>query len=503
MPRLVIALSAARATTDGWTLIGYTGDFSDTRYGAFSITPEQVASWQRNLAAGVVTGEPGMVGLDYEHAMDKPGQAASDMRASGWVTAIKLAGEQILAKIQWTAAAAQAIKDGEFRYFSPTFADSYNNDQGQDVGATLIGGALTNRPFLRSKGALCVQLSQGGHELVVPDDDMLKTLGYEKPESESENESSGDEEKPENEKKPEESDRYFAQNFSDMVRTISLDNQFRDTTGPTPMMGYKDCPVCGAPLRDSDSGACASCGHKLTAQTINVTITGDAAKLTTALNTAATRMDAPRNPAESASADMPNVPEFLKRLAQAMGLGDNATEDQIIAKVAQLAQATPDVRELAQQQGRVVLDAGQVATLTQQAQEGTAALEQVKTLTARLNLAEFETLMSQHPAAAPALRDTYKELWEQGQHEQVKRILSATPATVRMTPTGRAITVPAGDPGNGHLTLVQGQPLDRVGSLQINESRLELHQRVEALAMAKSVTYEVALDMLTATGEAV
>lgn len=994
MRNLVIALSAARAVdTGGWTLIGYTGSFADTRYGEFHITPEQVASWQRNLAAGVVTGEPGMVGLDYEHAMDKPGASAGDMKASGWVKAIRLDGDRILAQIDWTSAAREAIAAGEFRYFSPTFADTYNNDQGQDVGPTLIGGALTNRPFLRSKGALCVQLNQATHELEVPGDEELKTLGWNEllhrrakkgehdggrfikmvpgfdgtfdPEGDTKLKPGDKVEFPSGAKgtfvsggngargtittdkgdagawengsathdpggaahqaHPEEDDAMRAiakldrerlliddghapshesdsrsklpkvdehgrklefpngfagmtdaevdnavyglesgrmdeyeaaiaelrrrgitrqvlstetdwpalnakfdslitlgwterlhprqkggphagewvagvhadrrmhsrdleslkathgetraawehaiaaagphgQNREAATRAVDLqarmhridkqikaaskaskaaarreeaerrrrDNETLDHTGmafdltqklddalfelgwsemlhprakkgdkgqhggewikgispsrrahgpntsghsrrsgdrqetryehedrlareakgkpddkqiadatarakanpkpgsstpptpPTPeradliarigkahrggdstaenrlieeltalhekekgapggkpdhkglqedplgklhvgqavstphpsrldhgeqhgivvgfdkiskepwvrfhngrlilvdrhyihttsskaaterpkhagrgsvsellaarlstalrdathdqlgqpMQGAKSCPNCGASMSD-DASSCPSCGHKQLAS----------------------------GSVQSATSDTPVVNEFLRKLAQALGLDEHASEDQVIARVAQLAQGAPDVRELAQKTGHVVLPAGQVATLTQQAQDGQDALEQVKVLSARLNLAEFESLMAQHPAAAPALRDTYKELWEQGQHEQVRKILSATPPSVRMTPTGRAISVPAGgEPGGGHMQLVQGTPLDRIGTLTVDEDRLELHQRTEALALAKNCTYEQALDTLTNTGEAV
>lgn len=196
--------------------------------------------------------------------------------------------------------------------------------------------------------------------------------------------------------------------------------------------------------------------------------------------------------------------EFLRKLAQALGLDPESSEEQVIARVAQLAQGTPDVKELAQRNGMVALPTSQVAELTQQAQAGAAALEQVKTLRADLNQQSFEALVAQSNAS-PALLDTYKELWNQGHQDEVRKLLAAAPQIVRMTPTGRTVAIGGEGTGQtGATTLVQGQPLDRLGSYSVDDERLELHQRTESLAIAKfNGDYDKALSHLIDAGEAI
>ena len=140
---LVHLLSAQES---GWTQIAVLGQFKDPRYGKFAITRDMVDSWVRNLSA--VTGQP-RVAIDYDHRADPSFGGHPSTRAAGWITAIKLDGNAVMAKVDWTPAAEDAIRNGEYAFFSPTFAKHYRNQSGQDLGPTLLGGALTNRPHLR------------------------------------------------------------------------------------------------------------------------------------------------------------------------------------------------------------------------------------------------------------------------------------------------------------------------------------------------------------------
>ena len=155
-------LTLTLAAEGGWTPIGYLGDYTDDRYGDFSLTREMVASWAKNLDAGAVTGTPGMLAIDYDHSSQQ-----GVTKAAGWLRELRLDGDRILARIEWTQVGRAAIADGEYKYFSPTFSRSYKDDQGRELGDTLVGGALTNSPFLRSKGALAVALCNRDYEVVV------------------------------------------------------------------------------------------------------------------------------------------------------------------------------------------------------------------------------------------------------------------------------------------------------------------------------------------------
>lgn len=63
--------------------------------------------------------------------------------ASGWIKEFQVREDGIWARAEWTAKAASAMADGEYRYLSPTFID----DKAGRV-ACIWGAALTNTPAL-------------------------------------------------------------------------------------------------------------------------------------------------------------------------------------------------------------------------------------------------------------------------------------------------------------------------------------------------------------------
>lgn len=127
----------------------------DPRYGKFSITQGDVDSWKRNLA-GVFGGE---VSFDFDHSSDR----GNGTKAAAWVSNISQTGTKngslITADAQFTRAGAKAVRDGTYKYTSPTFVENYTDEHGQKHGKALIGGALTNRPVLR-KGMPTLSLSR-------------------------------------------------------------------------------------------------------------------------------------------------------------------------------------------------------------------------------------------------------------------------------------------------------------------------------------------------------
>jgi hypothetical protein len=91
--------------------------------------------------------------IDYEHKMFS-GEAA------GWVKSAEYRnGKGLHIQVEWTPKARAAIANKEYRYFSPTFADEWEDPKSQKVHKdVMFGGALTNRPFL--KDLLPVNLSE-------------------------------------------------------------------------------------------------------------------------------------------------------------------------------------------------------------------------------------------------------------------------------------------------------------------------------------------------------
>ncbi len=169
---LLDAPAPAEGETTSLHPVARLGKYSDPRYGKFGITRAHFNSWQRNLR----TVQNGRIPIDYDHLADEP---AGSTKAAGWITGLSLetganiklrdaekfsgldsAAEYALATIEWTPKGAEAVRDRYYLYVSPTFVSHYKDEQDVDHGATLIGTALTNRPFLR-KGMPAISLSAG------------------------------------------------------------------------------------------------------------------------------------------------------------------------------------------------------------------------------------------------------------------------------------------------------------------------------------------------------
>lgn len=131
----------------------------DPRYGKFSISQGDVDSWKRNLA-GVFGGQ---VSIDFDHSSDR----GNGTRAAAWISGIDQTGTKdgslITADVQFTRRGAKAVRDGDYKYTSPTFVENYTDEHGQKHGKALIGAALTNRPVLR-KGMPTLSLSRDSFE---------------------------------------------------------------------------------------------------------------------------------------------------------------------------------------------------------------------------------------------------------------------------------------------------------------------------------------------------
>lgn len=116
--------------------------FKDARYGVFDITEAEVQSWARNLS--LLPG--GRAAIDFDHMADRPGPARRT-EAAGWITAVALEDGVPMAAVEWTPKGQNAIRDKEYLFFSPAYG-SWTDEKGQTHPNTLIGGALSNRPFL-------------------------------------------------------------------------------------------------------------------------------------------------------------------------------------------------------------------------------------------------------------------------------------------------------------------------------------------------------------------
>jgi hypothetical protein len=159
--QLAADADAAARTRDVQVCV--TGTFQSARYGKIEISESDLDSMIANFNQHYPI-PPTELSTDYDHLSLDPKQHG-DGRASGWYRKLfkkrAAAGKvELWGTIEWTPIAAQAIKNKEYRFFSPTFVKQHVTNLGKKIGATLLGGALTNRPFLQ--GMAAVTLSQSG-----------------------------------------------------------------------------------------------------------------------------------------------------------------------------------------------------------------------------------------------------------------------------------------------------------------------------------------------------
>jgi phage I-like protein len=137
-----IALSEGSNST--WHQALSVGTYFHPRYGEITITEHRVTRFSANVNNKVRGAE---LDVDYEHKRGPEGG-----RAAGWIKMAEDRGSNGLwVFTEFTQRAADAIRAGEYRYFSSEFDDEWEDpatrQKFQDV---LFGGGITNRPFLRN-----------------------------------------------------------------------------------------------------------------------------------------------------------------------------------------------------------------------------------------------------------------------------------------------------------------------------------------------------------------
>lgn len=139
----VIANDGAGQDAGSWNKLLPAGTFT-TRDGRGPFTTGGKADMQAivDRAKAFLGGTEMMI--DYDHQILSAAPSGGTARAAGWVKDFQVREDGIYAKVEWTAAARQAIKAGEYRYLSPLFYPE--KDTGRVV--LLRNAALVNAPAL-------------------------------------------------------------------------------------------------------------------------------------------------------------------------------------------------------------------------------------------------------------------------------------------------------------------------------------------------------------------
>lgn len=139
-----------------WIMLFPVGRFTHPEYGKLNFTRSRLARIKTLFDRRVRHID---IALDADHAA-----ARGDTRATGWIESLELrdpAGGDpqqagLWGLIRWTPYGARLLKDQEYRYFSPEFGPWTDPENGKKYDDVLIGGGLTNRPFLKCMEAIAL-----------------------------------------------------------------------------------------------------------------------------------------------------------------------------------------------------------------------------------------------------------------------------------------------------------------------------------------------------------
>lgn len=151
-PGVVRFLSQAVQLADGarqsWVTLTRIGNFTDPRYGEFSITLDMLGQMVANFDKRVLGQD---VFIDVSH---KPSDGAA-----GKVMKLSVEGGKLRALVEWTPFGLDAIKQRGFSYLSAEYHEAWaDNERQQTHGCVLLGAGLTVRPVIKHLDP--VQLSQ-------------------------------------------------------------------------------------------------------------------------------------------------------------------------------------------------------------------------------------------------------------------------------------------------------------------------------------------------------
>jgi phage I-like protein len=124
------------------------GEYKHPMYGKIKMTFDRA----KGMAQNVIHKVRGIdIAIDYGH--NSGGEAA------GWVSSAEARQDGLWLFVEWTEEAANDIRSGKYRYFSPEYVENWEHPQsGKKFKDVLFGGGLTNRPFL--KNIMPVNLSE-------------------------------------------------------------------------------------------------------------------------------------------------------------------------------------------------------------------------------------------------------------------------------------------------------------------------------------------------------
>jgi len=158
----------AESNGESWIQVMKTGKWDHPKHKDIQIAPADLAQFKDNFDRKVRGVD---LAVDISHNPDGG--------AVGWFKELRVDGDKLMARVDWTKGGAQALKGRKYRYFSPEFMFSWTDPAtGQTHKNVMLGGALTNRPFLKGMEPVAFSESGMGEVWMADDEGMVNPSHY-------------------------------------------------------------------------------------------------------------------------------------------------------------------------------------------------------------------------------------------------------------------------------------------------------------------------------------
>lgn len=134
-----VTLSEENGVASSWVHALPVGMYKHPMYGEIKITPERVKRFAENVNVKVRGIDES---INYVHNNNDV--------AAGWTKKAEARENGVWLFVEWVKDAAQAIKEKKWRYFSAEYQDEWEDPKGNKYQDVILGGALTNRPFMKN-----------------------------------------------------------------------------------------------------------------------------------------------------------------------------------------------------------------------------------------------------------------------------------------------------------------------------------------------------------------
>jgi len=139
------------------------GKFNHKIYGEIDVTQEMLESLVNNFKENVVGRD---ISFDWNHEAKQ---------ASAWLKDVRVEDGVLIGSVDFTESGKKSVESKEYGYFSIEYSDNYiDAESGDEYGPTILGGALTNRPFITKLQKISFEDEGSDFSLYRMEEDMKK-----------------------------------------------------------------------------------------------------------------------------------------------------------------------------------------------------------------------------------------------------------------------------------------------------------------------------------------